>query len=188
MNLIYRRLSRAFWFTFALIFIIESWLWDHVKEWLRILAQKLGAERIEAWIADAIKELSPPATLGVFAVPFVMILPLKIYAVEEIAQGHVGYEIMVIFAAKTLGLGVVAFLFDVCRDKLMQMPWFARFYALVLRVRAWAYGLLAPVRLRLHEILVATRLRLSAYIGVGRSQFLRKLELIRVMTRRRGGA
>jgi len=27
MNLIYRRLSRAFWFTFALIFIIESWLW-----------------------------------------------------------------------------------------------------------------------------------------------------------------
>jgi len=139
---------------------------DHVKEWLRILAQKLGAERIEAWIATQSRNCRP-GYAGRLRVPFVMILPLKIYAVEEIAQGHVGYGIMVIFAAKTLGLGVVAFLFDVCRDKLMQMPWFARFYALVLRVRAWAYGLLAPVRLRLHEILVATRLRLSAYIGVG---------------------
>ncbi len=186
MDIFYRRLSRAFWFTLALIFLIESWLWDHVKEWLRKLALTLGAERFEVWLAGVIRDLSPPATLGVFVVPFAMVLPLKIYAVEEIARGHVGYGIFVILLAKTLGLGVIAFLFDLSRDKLLQMAWFAKFYAVVLRVRAWAHELVAPLRLRVRELRVAILLRLNDYVGTGRSRFLRKLELIRVMTRRNG--
>jgi hypothetical protein len=186
MELIWRRVVRAFWFTLALLFLLESWLWDHVKVWLRNLAQILGFKRIEEWISNAIRDLSPWATLTVFVVPVIVIFPLKIYALALIAHGHVVYGLAVIFAAKALGLGVTAFLFDLCRDKLLQMSWFARFYALVLRVRGWAHDLVAPVRLRLHEIKRAAKAMLAEAIGSSRSQFLRKLGLIRAMARRGG--
>jgi hypothetical protein len=186
MELIWRRMARAFWFTLALLFLLESWLWDHVKVWLRDLAQFLGFKRIEEWITGAIKDLSPWATLFVFVIPVIVIFPLKIYALALIAHGHVLFGLVVIFIAKALGLGVTAFLFDLCRDKLLQMNWFVRFYGVVLRVRAWAHDLVAPVRARLHEIKLAAKAMLDEVIGSSRSQFLRKLGLIRAMARRGG--
>lgn len=188
MESIRRPLVRAFWFTLATLFLIESWLWDHVKEWLRWLARRVGADRLEALIASRIAPLSPPATLVVFAVPALLILPLKLFAVAAIASGHVVFGLAVILAAKTLGLGVTAFLFDLCRDKLLLMGWFARFYALVLRARAWAHALVAPVKERLIALRAALRLRLAPYFALGRTPFGRKLELIRALARRRENA
>ncbi|WP_246207059.1 hypothetical protein [Methylocystis heyeri] len=188
MDLILRRIARAFWFTLAVLFLLESWLWDHVKVWLRLLAEALGVKRIEERIASLIRDLSPWATLTVFIIPVLTILPLKIYAVAQMAQGHFAYGLCVIFAAKALGLGVTAFLFDLCRDKLLQMSWFASFYHLVLRIRAWAHDLVAPVRARLHELRLAAKAMLAEALGAGRSQFLRRLKLIRAMARRGGGA
>ncbi len=188
MESIRRRVVRAFWFVLATLFLIESWLWDHVKEWLRWLARRLGAERLEAFIVSFVEPLSPPATLIVFTVPVLLILPLKIYAVDLIATGHVGYGLTVILTAKTLGLGVTAFLFDLCRDKLLRMRWFAKFYDLVLRVRAWAHALVAPVRERLVALRAALRLRLGPFLAFGRSQFARRVELVRALVRRKESA
>jgi hypothetical protein len=182
------RVARGFWFALAVLFLIETWLWDHVKEWLRAAAKALGADRIEAWLTEVIRRLSPPATLTVFAAPVLMILPLKIYAVAQIATGHVAFGLAVILFAKTLGLGVTAFLFDLCRDKLLQMLWFAKFYAVVLRVRAWAHDLVAPAREYLRNLRNMLRARLTAVLGSGRSQFWRKLELVRLRARRGTGA
>lgn len=187
MNSMRRRLAHAFWFALATLFLIESWLWDHVKEWLRRLARQLGVERLEASLTALIERLSPPATLAVFTIPFLVILPLKILAVELIARGQLGYGLVVILAAKTLGLGVTAFLFDICREKLLRMAWFARFYALVLRVRAWAHEIVAPVRARLAQFSAALRERLSFYVGASRFNFSRKLALVRALARRREG-
>jgi hypothetical protein len=188
MELILRRIARAFWLTLALLFLVENWLWDHVKVWLRLLAEVLGVKRLEERIASFISDLSPWATLTVFIIPVLAILPLKIFAVAQIAQGHLAFGLVIIFAAKALGLGVTAFLFDLCRDKLLQMAWFARFYHLVLHVRAWAHALVAPLRQRLHELRLAAKAMLAEAMGAGRSQFLRRLKLIRAMARRDGGA
>jgi len=184
MNAFYRRLSRAFWFALASLFLIESWLWDNVKEWLRALARALGVERIEAWVRDFVAGLSPRATLFVFAIPVLVIFPFKIVALALIASGRVGFGILLILVAKTLGLGVTAFLFDLCRDKLLQLNWFAKFYAIVLRVRAWAHDLVEPVRRRLRELRAALRARLAAFRGAGRLEFARRLQLVLAMARR----
>lgn len=179
METIKRRLIRALWFALALIFLFESWLWDHVKEWLRALGKLAGVERFEAWLIALIEKLSPPMTLAVFAVPAVTILPLKLLALGMIGHGHILVGIGVIFFAKTLALGVTAFLFDHCRDKLLQMTWFAKFYSLVLDARAWAHSLVDPVRRRLRETLATIRARAKVIFGEGQSQFLRKLALMR---------
>ncbi|PWB78631.1 MAG: hypothetical protein C3F11_22285 [Methylocystaceae bacterium] len=185
MEPIKQRLIRAFWFTLAVLFLIESWLWDNVKLALVWLARELGLAKIEASLREFIAGLSPYATLAVFAVPALAILPLKLLAVGAIAHGHVAAGLAVILAAKTLALGVTSFLFDVSRDKLLQLSWFAQFYELVLRVRAWAHELVEPVRRRLREAKEFVEARVAAFIGEGRSQFLRKLALLRALVGRR---
>lgn len=186
MESIKQRLIRALWFALAILFLIESWLWDNVKVALVRLAHELGLTKIEARLREFIAGLSPYATLVVFAVPALTILPLKLLAVAAIAHGHVVAGLAVILAAKTLALGVTSFLFDISRDKLLRLAWFARFYALVLRVNAWAHALVEPVRRRLRETKDFIATRFAAALGEGRSHFRRKFSLVRALVRRRG--
>ena len=181
-----RKLSRAFWFFLALVFLFENWLWDHVRDWLRALARLLGVERFEAALTAFIATLSPPAALAVFALPALAILPLKLAAVAMIAHGHILAGVGVIFFAKTLALGVTAFLFDHTRDKLLQMAWFVRFYSVVLDVRAWAHRLVDPVRRQLRDVTRQIKERAKAAFGEGRSQLLRKITLLRSVIGRNG--
>jgi hypothetical protein len=186
MDAIKQRLIRGFWFTLAVIFLIESWLWDHVKDWLQALVVALGFKQIEARLVAFLTGLSPYATFGVFVIPALVILPLKILAVAMMAEGHVVTGIAIILAAKTLALGVSAFLFEHCRAKLLQIAWFDRFYHLVLRVRAWAHDLVEPALLRIKEIRAQIRRRVDEVFGAGRSQFLHKVALVRAAVKRRG--
>lgn len=188
MEAVKQRLIRAFWFSLAVLFLIESWLWDNVKVVLVRLAHELGLTKLEARLRAFVAGLSPYPTLAVFAVPAIAIFPLKLLALAAIAHGHVIAGLAVILAAKVLALGVTSFLFDLSRDKLLQLRWFARLYDLVLRIRAWAHDLVEPVRRRLHETKELLKARFGALLGEGRSQFLRKLALLRALVNRRGAA
>jgi hypothetical protein len=188
MDTLRQRLSRAFWFTLAVLFLVESWLWDNVKLALIWAAHASGLKDLEPRVRAFIGGLSPLATLAVFALPAITIFPLKLLALAAIAHGHVVAGLAVIFAAKTLALGVTSFLFDASREKLLQLAWFARFYALVLRVNAWAHALVEPVRRRLCEVKAMISARLAVALGEGRSQFLRRVSLLRAIVRRRGAS
>jgi hypothetical protein len=69
--------------------------------------------------------------------------------------------------AKLFGLALSAFAFDICRDKLLQLPAFRRTYERVVAARQWAKDLLdpmiAPVRQQLRE-----RLERIEWRGTGR--------------------
>jgi hypothetical protein len=188
MESIKQRLSRAFWFTLAVLFLVESWLWDNVKVALLWLAHETGLKDLEPRARAFIAGLSPVATLAVFALPALAILPLKLLAVAIMAHGHVLTGLAVILGAKTLGLGVTSFLFDASREKLLQLAWFARVYETVLRISAWAHRLVDPVRRRLREARAYLAARFAAALGEGRSEFLRRAALLRALVRRRGAS
>ncbi|MBU3888303.1 hypothetical protein FM996_13970 [Methylosinus sporium] len=189
MESVKQRLIRAFWFTLAVLFLIESWLWDHVKLWILRLAAALGVKELEARLRAFIAGLSPIATLAVFALPAITIFPLKLLAVAAIAHGHVVTGLAVILAAKTLALGVTSFLFDASREKLLQIGWFAKLYAAVLRVSRWAHERVEPFKQKIRKAKDYLKARLSRALGEeGRSLFLRKLALLRALVRRRGAA
>ncbi len=185
MEAVKHRLIRAFWLTLAVLFLIENWLWDHVKELLRALAEKLGLSELEAKLRNFSAASSPPMALAVFAVPALSVIPVKILAVEMIAGGHFLLGLIVILAAKTLALGVTAFLFDICRDKLMQIAWFVKFYELVLRIRAWAHALVEPARQQLHALRRLIVERSAMVFGESKSQFSRRLAHSRALVQRR---
>jgi hypothetical protein len=79
-------------------------------------------------------------------------LPLKFLEVYFLATRNWLGAIGVILFVKLAGLGVTAFIFDVTREKLLQMAWFARLYEWVLELRDWAHAITEPVRERVRQL------------------------------------
>ncbi len=103
-------------------------------------------------IANAVADLSPRATLFVLLLPFIALLPLKFLEVYFLTTHNWLGAAAIIIAAKVVGLGIIAFIFDVTRDKLLQMAWFRRLYEWTLRLRQWAHDITAPVRERVRQL------------------------------------
>lgn len=174
-----------FWHTLAILFLIESWIWDHVKDWLRRLEIALGFERFEFWLADYVARLTPQMTLALFAVPTIAVLPFKFATVALFAKGYVFSGIVFVFLVKSLTLGVEAFLFDICRDKLLQLSWFAQFYSLILDLRAWALALVRPLQTRVMARLRQLRDTALALISAESGGVMRKIARLREAVRRK---
>jgi hypothetical protein len=61
--------------------------------------------------------------------------------------------VFTILFAKLLGVGVTAFVFDVTRDKLLEMGWFEKIYDFIMAMRAKAKALVDPIKTRIVELL-----------------------------------
>ena len=146
-----RRLLRPLWIVLALLFLLEAWLWDHLRPVIAWAVDLLPWRRLKRSLKQAIETLPPWAALGVFVVPFIVLLPLKFLEVYLIATRNWLGVAVVLLLAKLLGLGVTAFVFDATRDKLLQMVWFRALYDRVMWLRDWAHAITEPVRERLRQ-------------------------------------
>ncbi len=167
-----RRWLRPPWGFLALVFLLEAWLWDHLEPLVARVVSLVPWGRLKDWLARLIERLPPWATLIVFVIPFIVLLPLKFLEVWLLATRQWLAAAMVLLLAKLLGLGVTAFVFDVTRDKLLQMAWFHRLYDWVMWLRDWAHVQVEPVRQRLRKIAWLMQPRRA-------SRFLRRLIRIR---------
>jgi hypothetical protein len=144
-----RRLLRPVLVLLALLFLLEAWLWTHLEPIIARVVALIPLQGLKARIAAAIERLSPAATLIVFTVPFVVLFPLKFLEFWLLAHRHWLGAILTLIAAKLLGLGITAFVFGAARPKLLQMPWFARFYDWVMWLLARAHALIDPLKSRI---------------------------------------
>jgi len=150
-----RRLLHPLLVLLALVFLFEAWLWENLAPIVAWVVARLPLRLVKEKIAAAIAHLSPAATLVVFIVPVVLLLPLKFLAVWMLAHEHWLGALAVLAFAKAMSVGVTAFIFDVTRPKLMQLAWFRRLYDRVMVWLAWAHGLVEPVKRRLRTWLHA---------------------------------
>ena len=146
-----RRIVRVLWVILALLFLLEAWLWARLAPIVAFLVSLLPMQTIKARTAAAIEALPPAATLVVFLVPIAVLLPVKIAAVWLLHGGHWLAGIGMLIFAKLAGLGVTAFVFELTRPKLMQLAWFARLYALVMRGLDWAHAMVDPYKRRIRQ-------------------------------------
>jgi hypothetical protein len=146
-----RRWLRPLWIVVALLFLLEAWLWDHLRPVVGFLVGLIAWDRLKARLKLAIEHLPPWATLVVFVIPFAVLFPLKIAEVYFLAQRQWIAAGAVLLLAKLLGLGVTAFIFDATRDKLLQMPWFRSLYDRVMWLRDWAHAQVEPIRSRIRS-------------------------------------
>jgi hypothetical protein len=81
--------------------------------------------RLRTWI----RSLRPYPALALFAVPLIILEPVKPVAAYLTATGHVSRGLMVLVVGEILKLVLVERLFSLNRDKLLSIPAFAWAYA-----------------------------------------------------------
>ncbi len=134
-----RLLKALFGGLLALVIVFEEWGWEPLQRALAWVGRLPGLR----WAEARIRSLPPYAALALFAVPTLLLLPVKLLALWLIGQGKVVLGTLVILSAKLLGTAIVARLFTLTQPALMQLGWFARAYA---RWTSWKTALLAQVR------------------------------------------
>src|SRR5580704_3320742 len=152
-NLMMRRLLQPFWILLAVIFLIEAWLWDHLEPIVAWFVAQIPLRAFKQWLAERVDSLSPAMTLIVFIVPVIPLFPLKLVGLYLLTHEYWFSAVLTILFAKFLGVGVMAFVFDVTRDKLLEMNWFERLYEFVMELRTKAHAMVDPVKVRILDLL-----------------------------------
>jgi hypothetical protein len=101
-----------------------------VADWL---ADRRIFEGLRRWILS----LHRYSTLALFAVPVIILEPVKPAAAYLAATGHVVTAIAILILGEMLKLVLIERLFVLCHDKLMSIPAFAWAYAQYRLVRDW---------------------------------------------------
>jgi hypothetical protein len=148
-----RRLLQPLWVLLAVIFLIEAWLWDHLEPLVARFVALIPLRAFKQWLAERVDTLSPAMTLIVFIVPVIPLFPLKLIGLWLLAHEYWVSAILTIIFAKFLGVGVAAFVFDVTRDKLLEMDWFETLYEFVIEMRSKATALVDPLKQRIKNSL-----------------------------------
>ena len=143
-----RRILKPLWVLLALIFLLEAWLWDHLQPIVAWFVALLPLRALKERLAAAIERLPPAATVVLFVLPVLLLLPLKLAALWLFAHKEWLAAIAVLVLAKLVGLGITAFIFEVTRPKLLQLAWFRWVYDRVMALRRWAHDLVEPIRQR----------------------------------------
>jgi hypothetical protein len=146
-----RRLLQPLWVLLAIIFLVEAWLWDHLEPIVARAVSLIPLNTFKQWLADRVDALSPAMTLIVFIVPVIPLFPLKLVGLWLLTHEYWVSAILTIIFAKFLGVGVAAFIFDVTRDKLLEMNWFETLYEFIIGLRSKANALVDPVKLRIMD-------------------------------------
>ena len=148
-----RRLLQPIWVLLAVIFLIEAWLWDHLEPIVAWFVALIPLRTFKTWLAERVDTLSPAMTLIVFIVPVIPLFPLKMVGFWLLVHEYWTSAILTIVFAKFLGVGVAAFVFDVTKDKLLEMRWFEALYDFVIALRAKANALVDPIKSRIRDAL-----------------------------------
>jgi hypothetical protein len=148
-----RRLLQPFWVLLAIIFLIEAWLWDHLEPIVARLVAWIPLREFKQWLSDRVDALSPAMTLIVFAVPVIPLFPLKLVGLWLLANEYWLAAIFTLAFAKFAGLGITAFIFDVTREKLLEMRWFEKLYDFIMMLRDKSKELVEPIKQRIRDML-----------------------------------
>ncbi len=161
-----KRLTRPFLLLLAAGFLFEAWLWDKLTEAGHWLRGCIPFQAFKRWVATIIARIPAWAALLLFAIPVIIVQPLKFAALWLMVQGHVVLGLLGFVAIKIVGFGTMAFLFDLTRDKLMTFGWFAWLYQRVLWLRAKASAFIAPYTRGLKAHVTALKLAVFALLGL----------------------
>ena len=148
-----RRLFRPVLILLALVFLFEAWLWERLAPGVAWVVARIPLHALKLRISAAIERLPPIATLVVFVVPVLLLLPIKFLGLWMLTRGHWLGALGVLALAKVVSLGITAFIFDLTRPKLLQLAWFSWLYGQVMAWLRWAHELIDPIKRRINGFL-----------------------------------
>jgi hypothetical protein len=130
----------------AAIFLAAAWIWDALVafgRWFLGLVPWLALRaRMIAWI----NRLPIFLVVLIYGVPFLVVEPLKGVLLWLMATGHFMLGLISLIFLQTFGLSFLALVFDLTRERLLTLRWFAWAYGKALLFHHFADQLIAPYK------------------------------------------
>lgn len=176
-------IAAPFVFLAAIIILIEDWLWDDLAR----LAATIGRLPVFHQIEALITKLPPYAALVFFAVPSLLLVPVKLVALYFISHGHAVFGFLTVAGAKIAGTALVARVFTLTRPNLMRIGWFAWAYERFIRFKARIYAIIKSTAIykAAHRQIVRLRTALKVWKAKRKSVWRRRWDAARKFSRRR---
>lgn len=134
---IVRRISRLILIVLAAIWMLfEDWVWDSILALMERVSRLKTVHRLEVFIARQNQYL----LLVFFCVPFLIMIPAKVYGLYLIANGKFLRGITIFIVAKGLITALITRLFVISKDTLLSMPAFAASYYWFKDKKDWLYA------------------------------------------------
>ena len=140
------RIKQMAWTALALIFLGVSWLWETFAPLIQAIIDVLPLRRLKAWAHELLEKLPPYPTLLVFLIPLALSEVIKIVSFVAFAREQFLAGVLIYLFAEIVRFGLAAYVWAVCRDKLLSIEWVAKLHAWLLRVNDWAQVQIVPVR------------------------------------------
>lgn len=120
---------------FAIVLIIEEWLWDALSAFGHFLAFHLGLAKFENWLTHR----TPYQALIAISVPVLLATPMNIAAFWLLANGMILQGIGLEIVAKLFGTLFVARFFTLTKQQLLTFRLIAWIYNTVTFWLKWAH-------------------------------------------------
>ena len=134
------RLRRILSVPLTIVVLVYFLLEDLFHRWLTPLFRLLGQLAPFTALGRILRSLPPYAALVVFAIPFIIVEPIKVFSVFWIGVGHVVTGTLLLVASYVVSLFIVERLFHVTREQLLSIGWFDWSFRRIMRLRAWAFA------------------------------------------------
>ena len=154
-----RAASRPLVLIFALAFLLEIWVWDHMVAAVAWIAARIPWDAFKTRARAFINRCPAIVAVLLFGVPVVVSEVGAFFSVVLIALGHVILGATIYIGLKVIGVGLIAVVFDLSREKLMTLPWFVVLHDKFEKLHSYLLGFVQPYRLAALEVLGALRLR-----------------------------
>jgi len=130
----------------AALFLAIAWIWDAliaVERWVLGLVPWLA---LRAQAIAFIDKLPIAVVVVIYGVPFLIVEPLKGVLLWLMATGHFVVGLVSLIILETFGLSLLALVFDLTRQRLLTLRWFAWCYDKALLFHHYADELIAPYK------------------------------------------
>jgi hypothetical protein len=143
----------------AVIILLEDWLWDDLARIAALIGRLPLLRSIEAVIVG----LPPYAALTLFAIPSLLLIPVKLAALYFIAHGKATLGLITVVGAKVAGTALIARIFTLTCPQLRCIGWFAWLHDRVVAFKARVYGAIKSTAI--YKVVHMQHLRLRAAIA-----------------------
>lgn len=130
----------------AALFLVVAWVWDiliAIGRWALGLVPWLA---LRAHAVAFINKLPIAVVVVIYGVPFLIVEPTKGVLLWLMATGHFVFGLVSLIILETFGLGLLALIFDLTRERLLTLRWFAWCYDKTLLFHHYADQLIAPYK------------------------------------------
>ena len=141
-----KRPSRLIALPLALIFLFETWVWRKLVALATLLATLLPWASFRDASRRTIDRLPAIFAVLLFGIPLVVSEGGAFVSVVMMATGHVFMGMALYIGMKIFGLFLVPVIFEITREKLLALRWFAYLYEKFEALHAMAKRFVAPYR------------------------------------------